>query len=79
VGSFPAPGAFPESHIYAACDISGLVATASTGDGHPLEEGSWVRYVPLDDAIQMCVRGEIRDGKTEIALRRLRDRLASGA
>lgn len=72
-GTIPAPGAFPERHVYAACDVTGLEAGAIHGDGHPLEEGSTTWWLPLDEAIARCVRGEIADSKTEIALRRLRD------
>ena len=72
--SFPTPGAFPEQFVFAACDVTGLVAEPPPSDGHPLEEGAWLRWLPLDEAIDACVRGEIADCKTEIALRRLRDR-----
>ncbi len=71
--SFPTPGAFPEQFLFAACDVTGLSPEPPPGDGHPLEEGAWLRWMPLEDAIAACVRGEIADCKTEIALRRLRD------
>jgi ADP-ribose pyrophosphatase len=45
------------------------------GDGSPLEEGAELRWRPLDEALSACVRGEIEDAKTEIALRRLAARL----
>ncbi len=73
--SFPTPGAFPEQFVFAACDVSGLLGEPPPSDGHPLEEGSWLRWMPLEEAIAACVRGEIADCKTEIALRRLRDQL----
>ena len=34
-----------------------------------------MRWVPLEEALAMCARGEIEDCKTEIGLRRLRDLL----
>jgi ADP-ribose pyrophosphatase len=51
----------------------------ATGDGSPLEEGAELRWRPLQEAIEACERGEIEDGKTEIALRRLAARLARAA
>jgi len=41
------------------------------GDGTPLEEGSTPELYGLGEALEMCGRGEIQDGKTELALRRL--------
>ena len=46
------------------------------GDGSPLEEGAVLRWRPLEGAIAACERGEIEDAKTEIALRRLAERLS---
>ena len=48
---------------------------ALAGDGSPMEEGASTRWLPICEAIAMCVRGEISDLKTEVGLRRLRDRL----
>jgi ADP-ribose pyrophosphatase len=45
------------------------------GDGSPLEEGAVLAWRELGAAIAACERGEIEDGKTEIALRRLEARL----
>ncbi len=45
------------------------------GDGSPLEEGAELCWRPLAAAIAACERGEIEDAKTEIALRRLAERL----
>jgi ADP-ribose pyrophosphatase len=42
-----------------------------------MEEGAELRWVALDEAIRLCVAGEIEDAKTELVLRRLRDRLAA--
>ncbi|BDG06976.1 NUDIX domain-containing protein [Anaeromyxobacter paludicola] len=47
------------------------------GDGSPLEEGARLRWRPLEAAVAACEAGEIEDAKTELALRRLRDRLAA--
>jgi ADP-ribose pyrophosphatase len=45
------------------------------GDGSPLEEGAELCWRPLAAAVAACERGEIEDAKTEIALRRLAERL----
>ena len=44
-----------------------------TTDGSPFEEGARLEWVSLDEALARCARGEIRDMKTEIGLRRLRE------
>jgi ADP-ribose pyrophosphatase len=76
-GTFPTPGAMAERFWLAAVEIDdpGL-ATVPAGDGSPMEEGASIAWMDLDDAIAACVRGEIEDMKTEVALRRLRDRVA---
>ena len=50
--------------------------TAPSLDGSALEHGGEVIAVDLDEALECCKRGEIPDGKSELALRRLRERLA---
>ena len=45
------------------------------GDGSPLEEGATLLWRGLDEAIAACEAGEIEDAKSELAFRRLRDRL----
>lgn len=47
-------------------------------DGSPLEEGAQIVWRTLDEALAACVAGEIEDAKTELALRRLTDRLRGG-
>ena len=44
-----------------------------------MEEGASTRWQGLDAAIEACVRGEVEDAKTELALRRLRDALRDDA
>ena len=44
-------------------------------DGSPFEEGARLEWVTLDEALARCADGRIRDLKTEIGLRRLRDEL----
>jgi ADP-ribose pyrophosphatase len=42
-----------------------------------MEEGARTRWLPLDEAIAACMKGELSDLKTELGLRRLAERLAS--
>jgi ADP-ribose pyrophosphatase len=80
-GLFPTAGSMAEKLHLCAVEIADPAAqTTLAGDGSPMEEGAAVRWLPLDEAIAACVRGEIEDAKTELGLRRLRDALyASGS
>lgn len=78
--TFPTPGMCPERFILAACEVTPearAAAVSPPGDGSPFEEGARLTWRDLDEAIAACVRGEIADMKTELALRRLKDHLAS--
>jgi ADP-ribose pyrophosphatase len=46
-----------------------------SGDGSTLEKDALILDLPLTDALQHCREGLIRDAKTELALRRLREEL----
>jgi ADP-ribose pyrophosphatase len=74
-GSFPSAGSMPEKFHYVAVEVDPATQEALGGDGSPMEEGAVTRWLDLDDAIAACVRGDIEDTKTELGLRRLRDRL----
>lgn len=75
---FPSPGAMAEKFWLTAVEIADpSVQVPLAGDGSPMEEGATTQWRGLDEAIAGCVRGEVEDCKTEIALRRLRDWLAS--
>jgi ADP-ribose pyrophosphatase len=77
--SLPVPGLLPELHHYAAYELFDPAAQGTMpGDGSPMEEGARQSFVDLDEAIARCVSGEIEDSKTELALRRLRERLYGG-
>lgn len=77
-GTFPSPGSMPEKFWLLAAEVTDPAAQQpATGDGSPMEEGSCTRWMPLNDAIEACVAGAIEDAKTELVLRRLRDRLDS--
>jgi len=69
---FVTPGVLPERlHFAAARVVDPDDRSGAEGDGSPVEEGASVRWVPLDEALSMCERGEIEDMKTELGLRRL--------
>lgn len=73
---FPSPGAMAEKFWLVAVEIADPAAQEPlAGDGSPMEEGASTRWLDLDEAIAACVRGDIEDCKTELTLRRLRDRL----
>jgi ADP-ribose pyrophosphatase len=72
-GLYPSPGSMVEKFHFTAVEVDPSTQQAPEGDGSPMEEGASTRWIPLDEAIAMCVRGEIADLKTELALRRLRD------
>ncbi len=73
--AFPSPGAFTEKFWLAAVEVDPSTRVEPEGDGSPMEEGASVRWLDLDTAIAAGVAGELEDMKTELALRRLRDRL----
>lgn len=69
---FNTPGVMAERCFYVRADIEDIQARVSPeGDGSPVEIGGDIVWLPLDDAIAMCDRGEILDMKTELGLRRL--------
>lgn len=73
---FPTPGMAPEGfHLVHAEVPPGALTSEPAGDGSPMEEGSQQRFVPLEEALALCERGELEDAKTEILLRRLHARL----
>ena len=78
--AFPTPGMCAELFHFVSAEVADQVAVAPAGDGSPFEEGARLEWVDLDEALARCARGEIRDMKTELGLRRLREFLKpSGA
>ena len=76
--TFPTAGTFPEKFWLTAVEVHGDPHLAQPeGDGSPMEEGARLSWMPLDEAIAACVRGELEDTKTELVLRRLRDTFPS--
>ena len=70
---YPAPAFIGEIHHFFHVEVDPTTRVDPAGDGSPVESGALVVSVPLDDALLACRRGEIRDEKTELALRRLAD------
>jgi ADP-ribose pyrophosphatase len=76
--TYPTPGMCAEQFRLAACEVDPSARAAMVTpplDGSPFEEGALLRWIDLERAIAACVDGEISDMKTEVALRRLRERL----
>ncbi len=76
---FPSPGAADEKVFLLEAELPSPPGDlAAGGDGSPMEEGTRVRLMDLEEAVRACRAGAIPDMKTELALVRLRDRLAAG-
>lgn len=72
--TFPAPGFTAERHHYFEVAVEPEAREEPGLDGSALEEGGAVAAVPLTFALQMCRDGQIVDAKTELGLRRLKER-----
>ena len=73
-GMLPSPGCLIEKFYFAAAEVDPATQKSLAGDGSPMEEGASTRWLLLDDAIAACMRGELTDLKTELGLRRFRER-----
>jgi len=68
---FVSPGVLPERLWFAVARIDRPDAEATpAGDGSEVEGMSRIWWVPVDEALRMCDRGELEDMKTELGLRR---------
>ncbi len=74
--TFPAPGVVAERHFYFEVEVDPTTRREPENDGSPLEHMGAVAAVPLADALAWCAAGELEDAKTELALRRLAEKLA---
>ena len=72
--TFPSPGMTPEAFFLVCAEVK-QEPLPPTGDGSPMEQGALVRWLPLEQALLLCERGEIEDAKTELLLHRLQRRL----
>jgi ADP-ribose pyrophosphatase len=71
----PAPGIIAERHYYFAALVEPGTRVEPSLDGSPLEHFGMVVALELDAALALCGSGEICDAKTELGLRRLKERL----
>jgi ADP-ribose pyrophosphatase len=69
--TFPAPGIIAERHLFYRVTVDPATRGTPTEDGSALERAAAILAVPADEALEHCRSGAIRDGKTELALRRL--------
>jgi ADP-ribose pyrophosphatase len=72
---FPTPGMCPELFHFLAAEVHDTAAAPPEGDGSPFEQGARIEWVELGEALARCGRGQIQDMKTELGLRRLREKL----
>lgn len=72
--TFPSPGVIGERHIFFAVEVDPTARATPTEDGSPLERAAAIIALPVEDALAHCRRGDIRDAKTELGLRRLAER-----
>ncbi len=70
---YPTPGVLSERHYLFEVEVDPEARQEPGLDGSALERGGVVVAVELGVALEMCATGAIEDGKTELALRRLKD------
>jgi len=73
---YPSPGVIAERHFYFEVTVDPSRRGEPKLDGSALEKDGVVRDLSVADALAMCARGDIEDGKTELGLRRLVERYA---
>jgi len=73
--TFPAPGFVAERHFYFEVRVDPKARREPELDGSPLEHFGAVIELPLREALAFCRQGTIEDAKTELALRRLLEKL----
>ncbi|MGE5783983.1 MAG: NUDIX domain-containing protein [Myxococcales bacterium] len=73
--TLPVPGMIGERHFFFCVEVDPSRRGSPSLDGSALEQLGAIVEVPLSDAIAACEVGEIEDSKTELALRRLAERL----
>lgn len=73
--TFPAPGFVAERHFFFEVQVDPAQRQEPKLDGSALEHFGKVVELPLADALELCRTGGIEDAKTELALRRLAEKL----
>jgi ADP-ribose pyrophosphatase len=69
--TYPVPAMIAERHVYYAVEVDPGSRATPTEDGSPLERAASIRALPLQEVLDLCRAGAIRDAKTELAARRL--------
>jgi 8-oxo-dGTP pyrophosphatase MutT (NUDIX family) len=77
--TLPAPGFIGELHHFFHVVVDPRARVEPGGDGSLVEASAEIAAVPLDVALAACRTGDIRDEKTELALRRLADELGGSS
>jgi ADP-ribose pyrophosphatase len=72
---YPTPGIIAEMHHFFEVEVDPARRGEPSLDGSALERSGMVITVELEQALDMCRRGSIPDGKTELGLRRLKERV----
>jgi ADP-ribose pyrophosphatase len=75
---FPVPAMIAERLYFFEVTVDPTSQGEPTLDGSALEHFGRVVALPVEEAIELCRRGIIMDGKTELALRRLAERHGAG-
>jgi ADP-ribose pyrophosphatase len=73
--TFPAPGFVAERHFFFEVQVDPAARQEPSLDGSALERFGRVIDLPLREALELCKTGAIEDAKTELALRRLLEKL----
>jgi ADP-ribose pyrophosphatase len=71
---YPSPGVIAERHFFFEVPVDPKGRMEPPLDGSALERDGVIFDVSVAAALAMCGKGEIEDGKTELALRRLAER-----
>jgi ADP-ribose pyrophosphatase len=69
--TYPAPGIIGERHVFFHVEVDPSARRDPPGDGSALERAAEIVSIPLDEALALARSGNLRDAKTELALRRL--------
>jgi ADP-ribose pyrophosphatase len=75
---FPVPAMISERLYFFEVLVDPTRRGEPTLDGSALERFGVVHALALDEAIELCRRGTLMDGKTELAFRRLAERHGTG-
>jgi ADP-ribose pyrophosphatase len=76
---FPVPAMISERLYFYEVTVDPSSRGEPTLDGSALEHFGRVIALPVEEAIELCRRGVLMDGKTELALRRLAERHGTGS